>query len=91
LSSVPPVWPRPRPLIIGTATPHARDHRREVQRHLVADAAVECLSTLGNFTDARSATTPEPIIASVSAAVSAVFIPRRNIAMSIAAELVVGP
>jgi hypothetical protein len=23
LSTVPPVWPSPRPLIIGTATPHA--------------------------------------------------------------------
>ena len=39
LSSVPPVWPRPRPDIIGTATPSDGDERREHERDLVADAA----------------------------------------------------
>ena len=39
LSSVPPVWPRPRPDIIGNGTPHAATSGRERERHLVADAA----------------------------------------------------
>ena len=84
MSSVPPVWPRPRPLIIGTATPHAATIGARCSETLSPTPPVECLSTLGNVTDERSATTPEPIIASVSVAVSAVFMPRRKIAMSIA-------
>ena len=39
LSSVPPVWPSPRPLIIGTIKPAGRDERSEHERSLVADAA----------------------------------------------------
>ena len=39
LSSVPPVWPRPRPDIIGTITPHAAASGARIERGLVADAA----------------------------------------------------
>ena len=39
LSSVPPVWPRPRPDIIGTDGAARDRQRREDQRRLVADAA----------------------------------------------------
>ncbi len=39
LSSVPPVWPRPRPDIIGTTTPHAAASGAEHQRDLVSHAA----------------------------------------------------
>ena len=38
LSSVPPVWPSPRPLIIGTVNPPRRNNRRKNQRSIVADA-----------------------------------------------------
>jgi hypothetical protein len=39
LSSVPPVWPRPRPDSFGHGHPERGDQRRDDQRHLVADAA----------------------------------------------------
>ncbi len=50
LSSVPPVWPRPRPLTIGTGTPHAATSGARQRRHLVADAARRVLVDL----DARA-------------------------------------
>ena len=39
LSSVPPVWPRPRPDIIGTGTPHAATSGASTSDDLVAHAA----------------------------------------------------
>ena len=38
LSSVPPVWPRPRPESCGTAAPHAATSGTRIKRDLVADA-----------------------------------------------------
>ena len=39
LSSVPPVWPRPRPESMGTRTPQAATQRGDDEADLVADAA----------------------------------------------------
>ena len=82
LSSVPPVCPRPRPEIIGTATPHAATIGARCSETLSPTPPVECLSAFGRRSAERSATTPERIMASVSAAVSAGVMPRRKIAIS---------
>ena len=70
LSSVPPVWPRPRPLIIGTAIPAAATKGASTRDVLSPTPPVECLSTFFCGNDERSSTSPERNIASVSAAVS---------------------
>ena len=71
LSSVPPVWPRPRPDIIGTTTPHAADKRCEDERRLVADAPGAVLVDLGHRRRRTGRPRlPDRSIASVSAAVS---------------------
>jgi hypothetical protein len=46
LSTVPPVWPRPRPLIIGTGTPSAATSGASTIDTLSPTPPVECLSTL---------------------------------------------
>ena len=46
LSSVPPVWPRPRPATIGTGHAARGDERREAMETLSPTPPVECLSTL---------------------------------------------
>ena len=46
LSSVPPVWPRPRPQTIGTGTPHAATSGARQIDTLSPTPPVECLSTL---------------------------------------------
>jgi len=81
LSTVPPVCPRPRPLIIGTATPQAATIGARCIETLSPTPPVECLSALGIPTADRSATVPDRIIASVSAAVSAGLMPRRYTAI----------
>src|SRR5436309_5066610 len=45
LSSVPPVWPRPRPLIIGTVRPPAATMGARIREVLSPMPPVECLST----------------------------------------------
>ncbi len=67
LSSVPPVWPRPRPEIIGTDTPHAATAGARCSEILSPTPPVECLSTLAPGMSDRSSTSPECSIASVSA------------------------
>src|SRR3989449_6079107 len=47
LSRVPPVWPSPRPDIIGTATPHAATSGASTSDTLSPTPPVECLSTRG--------------------------------------------
>ena len=47
LSSVPPVWPRPRPEIIGTATPSEATSGASTSDTLSPTPPVECLSTRG--------------------------------------------
>ena len=81
LSTVPPVWPSPRPLTMGTMTPQAATIGARCSDTLSPTPPVECLSALGARIDDRSATTPDFIIASVRSAVSRGVIPRRKIAI----------
>src|SRR5580765_171190 len=87
LSSVPPVWPKPRPEIIGTKPPHAAMIGASIRLTLSPTPPVECLSRTGpgRFAPAQSSTSPECVIACVSATVSAPDKPFRNIAIAIAA------
>ena len=82
LSSVPPVWPRPRPDIIGTTTPQAAARGARTRDVLSPTPPVLCLSTFRPGSACRSNRAPDRAIASVSQAVSSSVIPRRTIAMS---------
>src|SRR5690606_832699 len=84
LSSVPPVWPRPRPEIIGTASPHAAAIGASISETLSPTPPVECLSATG-LSPPHFRTSPESRMASVSATVSLRDIPRRKVAMAKAA------
>ena len=81
LSSVPPVWPRPRPEIIGTGTPQAATIGASTSDTLSPTPPVECLSTLTPSMSDRSRTVPLWSIARVRATVSSSLSPRRNAAM----------
>ncbi len=85
LSSVPPVWPSPRPLIIGTVSPPAATMGARIKEVLSPTPPVECLSTFLPGMSAWLTTSPECSIASVSAAISARFKPRIHAAISHAA------
>src|ERR1041384_5829175 len=78
---VPPVWPSPRPLIIGTARPAAATIGASSRLTLSPTPPVECLSILGFATRSWRRTRPESRIASVSAVVSAAVMPRRHTAI----------
>ena len=54
LSSVPPVWPSPRPDSCGTATPQAATKGASGRVILSPTPPVECLSAVGVATDPRS-------------------------------------
>jgi len=82
LSSVPPVCPRPRPLIMGTRTPAAAAMGPRMSDVLSPTPPVLCLSTLTPGISEKSSTSPEWSIASVSAWVSAVSMPLMRMAMS---------
>ncbi len=84
LSRVPPVCPRPRPDICGTAAPHAATSGANGSVILSPTPPVECLSTVGRSPPSRNRS-PESSIAPVQRAVSAASIPRRKIAMASAA------
>ena len=78
LSSVPPVWPSPRPLIFPNGTPQAATIGADGERRLVADAAGRVLvDDLAAERAPRSIVSPLRIIASVSANVSRVESPRK--------------
>src|SRR5579883_2921129 len=87
LSSVPPVWPRPRPAIIGTNPPQAATSGARMRLTLSPTPPVECLSRTGpgKPRDAQSSTVPDRAIASVKAAVSRRVMPRKNTAIAKAA------
>ena len=85
LSSVPPVCPRPRPLIIGTASPPAATSGARISDVLSPTPPVECLSTAFTPRAVRSSISPERSIASVRCAVSARDSPRTCAAISQAA------
>ena len=82
LSRVPPVWPRPRPDIIGTAMPQAATMGASGMLILSPTPPVECLSTFGAGMCPSSSTSPEPSMASVHGANSSVEKPLMKMAMS---------
>ncbi len=82
LSSVPPVCPRPRPLIMGTYKPPAATTGASTKEVLSPTPPVECLSTLGDGSEEKSRTCPEWSIDSVSAASSLRVMPRSTTAIS---------
>ena len=63
LSSVPPVCPSPRPLIIGTVSPPAATIGARISEVLSPTPPVECLSTFMAGSDERSSFSPECSIA----------------------------
>ena len=67
---MPPVWPRPRPDTIGTATPHAATAGASGIEILSPTPPVECLSTFARAIADRSMTSPERVIASAHVASS---------------------
>ena len=77
LSSVPPVWPRPRPEIIGTATPHAATAGARGIETLSPTPPVECLSAVGWPRPCHVTMSPECCMAPSSAAVSTGVMPRK--------------
>jgi hypothetical protein len=76
LSSVPPVWPRPRPDSFTTASPSAAARGPNTSDTPSLTPPVECLSTLGIETPSKGSVAPESTIAAVSAAVSETDSPR---------------
>jgi len=84
LSSVPPVMPRPRPEIIGTARPAQAASGARMSETLSPMPPVECLSTLGSLMDEVSTMAPECIMVSVRTATSSGVMPLRKIAMAMA-------
>src|SRR4051812_43219996 len=87
LSSVPPVWPSPRPLTIGTRTPQAATSGARGSEILSPTPPVECLSTLRPGMWERSRTRPERSIASRKWGSSLTpSRPRKNTAMRNAAS-----
>ena len=76
LSSVPPVWPSPRPAACGTAPPHAITTGTSGMVILSPTPPVECLSTNASGLPSRrrsvkSIRSPEATIAAVQRAISA--------------------
>ncbi len=82
LSSVPPVWPRPRPESWGMAAPQAAISGDKTSETLSPTPPVECLSTVGRPTAERSSRSPEAIMAAVQRASSPGAMPRKKMAMS---------
>src|SRR3954454_24747689 len=81
LSSVPPVWPRPRPEIIGTAAPQAARIGARISETLSPTPPVECLSSTGR-SKSQCSTVPESRIPVVSATRSSLSSPRRKNAIA---------
>ena len=85
LSTVPPVWPRPRPLNMAQGTPQAATMGPRIRVVLSPTPPVLCLSTLTPGTEERSIRAPESRMPRVRARVSSVLMPRQQMAMSRAA------
>ena len=79
---MPPVWPSPRPDILGTVTPQAAASGARAIETLSPTPPVLCLPTLAPGMSDRSTRSPERSMASVSQAVSCGVIPRQTIAIS---------
>ena len=82
LSTVPPVCPNPRPLILATRTPKEATTGATISVVLSPTPPVLCLSTLIPSIEERSTKSPDCAILLVSAAVSCGVIPFRKIAIS---------
>ena len=84
-TSVPPVNPKPRPLIFATGTPAAATSGATMSVVVSAMPPVLCLSTLTPGMDDKSTMSPERAIAMVNSVVSSAVMPRRYTAISQAA------
>ena len=82
LSIVPPVCPKPLPLIFATFTPSEATSGATTRLVLSPTPPVECLSTLMPLIAEKSRRCPESRTANVSATVSSKLIPLKNIAIS---------
>lgn len=82
LSSVPPVWPRPRPESCGTAAPQAATSGASGRVILSPTPPVECLSAVGRERESKFMRSPLAIIAAVQRAISARFMPFSRMAMA---------
>ena len=82
LSSVPPVWPRPRPESWGTATPHAATRGASGRVILSPTPPVECLSAVGRDSEEKSIRSPDAIMASVQREISRRSMPLSRMAMA---------
>ena len=82
---VPPVWPSPRPDIFGALQPHAATMGLTMSVVLSPTPPVECLSILCPTMAERSTRSPDAAMILVRAVVSAMVMPRRQIAMRSAA------
>ncbi len=85
LSSVPPVWPSPRPESCGTATPNVATSGASGRVILSPTPPVECLSTVVLPSEPNDIRSPDAIIASVRSRISRRSMPLRKIAIASAA------
>ena len=84
LSSVPPVWPRPRPDIFAIFTPRLATIGTSTSEVLSPTPPVECLSAFTPDTPERSSVSPLCIMAMVRSSVSRRSMPRKQIAIVMA-------
>ncbi len=82
LSSVPPVWPSPRPLSWGTATPQAATSGASGSVILSPTPPVECLSAVGRDSPEKLIRSPDAIIADVQREISRRVIPLSRMAIA---------
>jgi hypothetical protein len=82
LSTVPPVCPSPRPLILATGNPNAARIGTTTRVVLSPTPPVECLSTVIPLIADKSTVSPEATIARVKAVVSSALMPLKYIAIS---------
>ena len=85
LSIVPPVKPRPRPLILPTGTPQAATSGMTTSEVLSPTPPVECLSATGRPIGDRSSCVPLAAMTWVNVAASSASMPRQHTAISQAA------
>ena len=84
LSRVPPVKPRPRPLILATLTPHAASSGTSTRLVVSPTPPVECLSTFTPEMGDRSSMSPDCAISMVRSTVSRALMPFMAMAISMA-------
>ena len=82
MSSVPPVWPRPRPDILAILTPQLATMGSSASEVLSPTPPVECLSALTPLIELRSIVSPLRTMAMVRSEVSRRDIPRQTMAIS---------